>query len=268
MPYLSLDPDCDLYYVDDDYTPPWDEREVAVLVHGVAEHHGVWFDWIPRLAPHYRLIRLDLRGFGASSVPPPSYAVSVQGFAEDVQRLIEHLGDAPVHLICAKLGGTIGMQLAMNAPQVLRSLTVIGSPASFVAKQKEHLEWVNLVRDHGVRTWAERTMRGRLGQDVPQAMFDWWVDLMASANPDMLQRLFQHIATLDLTPNLGTITTPTLMITGAGSVLAGTDTVKRWANAIPNCQLHIVPGTSYHVAATDAEECATVTLDFLRQRNT
>jgi pimeloyl-ACP methyl ester carboxylesterase len=58
------------------------------------------------------------------------------------------------------------------------------------------------------------------------------------------------------------------MITGAGSVLAGTDTVKRWADAIPSCQLHIVPGTSYHVAATDTEECATVTLDFLRQLNT
>ena len=268
MAYLKLDDDCELYYVEDDYTPPWETRDVVMLVHGVAEHSGVWFDWIPRLASHYRLIRLDLRGFGASSVPPPSYSVSVANFADEVRRLIEHLDVGPIHLICAKLGGTIGMQLATMAPELLRSLTVIGSPAALAAKQKEHLDWVDLVRDRGVRTWAETTMRGRLGRDVPQAMFDWWIDLMSSANPDVLQRLFQHIATVDLTPKLSTILTPTLMITGAGSVLADTDTVKRWADAIPNCRLHIVQGTSYHVAATDADECAPVSLDFLRQLGT
>ncbi len=49
-----------------------------------------------------------------------------------------------------------------------------------------------------------------------------------------------------------------------GAVALWESTMER----IPNCQLHIVPGTSYHVAATDTEECATLTLDFLRQRNT
>ncbi|MCZ6875661.1 MAG: alpha/beta hydrolase [bacterium] len=134
-----------------------------------------------------------------------------------------------------------------------------------MAKQQEHLDWVDLVRDHGVRSWAETTMRGRLGRNVPQAMFDCWIDLMSSANPAVLQRLFQPIATFDLTPKLSTILTPTLMITRAGSVLADSDTVKRWAEAIPNCRLHIVQSTSYHVAATDAGECATLSLDFLRQ---
>ncbi len=80
MPYLSLEPGCTLHYLDDDYTRPWESHEVAVLVHGVAEHRGVWFEWMPHLAPHSRLIHLDLRGFGASSVhrqntPSPSLAL-------------------------------------------------------------------------------------------------------------------------------------------------------------------------------------------------
>lgn len=55
------------------------------------------------------------------------------------------------------------------------------------------------------------------------------------------------------------------MISGAGSVLASVDTVEQWARAIPNCHLHIIPDTSYHLAATHVAECARVTLEFLRQ---
>ncbi len=84
-------------------------------------------------------------------------------------------------------------------------------------------------------------------------------------HPQVLERLLAHIAGVDLTPHLGSIRTPTLMISGAGSVLAPVDTVEQWAKAIPDCRLHIIPGTSYHLAATHVAECARVTLEFLRQ---
>ena len=71
MPYLSLAPDGRLHYLGDNYTRPWESHEVSVVVHGVAEHSGVWFEWIPYLVLDYRLIRPDLRGFGASSMSPP-----------------------------------------------------------------------------------------------------------------------------------------------------------------------------------------------------
>ena len=104
-----------------------------------------------------------------------------------------------------------------------------------------------------------------VGQDASEAMLTWWTDLMSAAPPQVLERLLAHIAGVDLTPHLGSIRTPTLMISGAGSVLASADTVEQWTRAIPNCRLHIIPGTSYHLAATHVAECARVTLEFLRQ---
>lgn len=56
-----------------------------------------------------------------------------------------------------------------------------------------------------------------------------------------------------------------MMISGAGSVLAPVDTVEQWAKAIPDGRLHVIPRTSYHLAATHVTECARVTLEFLRQ---
>ena len=66
-------------------------------------------------------------------------------------------------------------------------------------------------------------MRECLGEEAPGAMFAWWVDLMATANPHVLEWLFAHVATIDLASQLSQITAPTLMITDAGSVLAGTN---------------------------------------------
>jgi pimeloyl-ACP methyl ester carboxylesterase len=90
-------------------------------------------------------------------------------------------------------------------------------------------------------------MRGRLGQEVPEAMFTWWTDLMRAAHPQMFERLLAHIAGVDLPPPPGSYAHATLMISRAGSVLASVNSVEPWAKAIPNCRLYIIPGTSYHL---------------------
>jgi hypothetical protein len=40
---------------------------------------------------------------------------------------------------------------------------------------------------------------------------------------------------------------------------------RQWAKAILNCRLHVIPGTSYHLATTHVAECARMTLEFPRQ---
>jgi hypothetical protein len=66
-------------------------------------------------------------------------------------------------------------------------------------------------------------MRGPLGQEVSEAMFTWWTDLISAAYPQVLERLLAHSAGMDLPPHLGAMRRPTLMISRAGSVLASVD---------------------------------------------
>src|ERR1700733_12629293 len=77
----------------DDFTDPWSEREAILLLHGFAESGRAWFAWVPRLARGYRVVRPDLRGFGASPVPPRAAerTWSVQEFADDIARLLDEL---------------------------------------------------------------------------------------------------------------------------------------------------------------------------------
>jgi 3-oxoadipate enol-lactonase len=41
---------------------------------------------------------------------------------------------------------------------------------------------------------------------------------------------------------------------------------RAWQQQIPNSELLVIPGNSYHVAASDAERCAQATLDFIDRR--
>jgi 3-oxoadipate enol-lactonase len=55
------------------------------------------------------------------------------------------------------------------------------------------------------------------------------------------------------------------VITTEESGLGTVDRTREWQEKIPNSKLLVLPGKSYHVAASDAEACATETLKFMQQ---
>ena len=99
MPTAHLPGDLLMHYDDDAYTDPWSPAETVILHHGNAKSAKLWYGWVPLLARDYRVIRIDARGFGRSSVPPPGYPWSLGGFSTDLVHLMEHLDIDKAHLI-------------------------------------------------------------------------------------------------------------------------------------------------------------------------
>jgi pimeloyl-ACP methyl ester carboxylesterase len=58
---------------------------------------------------------------------------------------------------------------------------------------------------------------------------------------------------------------PTLVITTEGSGLASVEETRAWQQIIPNSDLLVLPGNSYHVAASHAIQCAQATLAFIER---
>ena len=85
MPTADLPGDLSMYYEDDDFTDPWARPDTVILHHGNAKNARLWYAWVPLLARDFRVIRLDARGFGRSSVPAPGYPWSLD----------EHAGSRP-----------------------------------------------------------------------------------------------------------------------------------------------------------------------------
>ena len=110
---------CTLHYEE------YGHGEPVLLLHGLGSSSLDWEYQIPELAARYRVIVPDARGHGRSDKPNERY--SIAGFSADLIALIEHLNLGPAHVVGLSMGGMIGFQLAVDQPQLLKSLCIVNS---------------------------------------------------------------------------------------------------------------------------------------------
>jgi 3-oxoadipate enol-lactonase len=109
----------------------------VVLVHGLGSSARDWEQQVPSLASRYRVLTYDIRGHGRTSKPRGPY--SVKQFAEDLAALLERLEHRPAHVVGISMGGMIAFQLAVDHPELVRSLTIVNSgPALVPHRLAEH----------------------------------------------------------------------------------------------------------------------------------
>src|SRR5204862_5879709 len=105
MPSLNISPDLNLHYLVDDFTDPWTKPETILLLHGNSESSAAWYAWVPLLARRFRVVRPDMRGYGASTPMPREFKWSLDVIIDDYTRLMDSLGVPRFHLVGAKIGG-------------------------------------------------------------------------------------------------------------------------------------------------------------------
>jgi pimeloyl-ACP methyl ester carboxylesterase len=97
-----------------------------VLIHGWPQHWWSWRHLIPRLAEDYRVLALDLRGWGWSEAPPGSYAKAT--FAADVIGLLDAEGLDRVRLMGHDWGGFTAFLLALEHPDRIERMVTLDIP--------------------------------------------------------------------------------------------------------------------------------------------
>jgi 3-oxoadipate enol-lactonase len=268
MPTLHIPPSLDLHYVVDDYNHPWRTPGTILLLHGNAESGAAWYGWVPRLARHYRVVRPDMRGFGASTPMPRDFAWSLDILIDDFCRLMDALDVERFHLVGAKIGGTIARAFAARRPERVRTLTVVGTPPPYRVGAAERVPALTeTFETQGVEHWARENMAERLGSAFPPEGVAWWTRFMGRTAVSTQVGFMKTIACADVRADLPHITRPTLVITTEGSGLASVDDTRTWQQTIPDSELLVLPGDSYHVAASHAAQCAQATLAFIERRD-
>lgn len=97
----------------------------VLLLHGFPQTHAMWHDVAPTLAEHFTVVASDLRGYGASGKPPGTESYSFRHMAADQTALMAHLGHTQFHVVGHDRGGRTAHRLALDAPQAVKSLTVM-----------------------------------------------------------------------------------------------------------------------------------------------
>ena len=263
MPYARIDYSLDMYYEDDDFTDPWRSSETVVLHHGNAKNARLWYAWVPLLARQYRVIRLEARGFGRSTVPPEGYRWSLSRFAADVRGLLDYLELEQVHLIGETVGGTISLQFASEYPQRLLSVTTCTSPYKF-AGVPSYLESYNKVRDEGVEAWVRGTSERRLETgDSDAAHQEWYINQMAQTPARVVMETLDYLSRQDLTGALRRIQTPALVLASEQNAQDNPGRTTGMAGLLPNGRLRVIPGTSGYVQHSAPELCVKAWREFV-----
>jgi len=109
-------------------------------------------------------------------------------------------------------------------------------------------------------------MGGRLGGTFPAEGVEWWIRFMGRAPLSTLVGFNASINYSDIRADVARIACPTLVITTDESGLASVEETRAWQQTIAGSELLVIPGNSFHVAASDAEPCARATLDFIARR--
>jgi len=266
MPTFEASSDLTMHYLVDDFTDPWTKPETILLLHGNAESSRAWYAWVPLLARRFRVVRPDMRGYGASTPMPRDFKWSLDLIIDDYARLMDALGIQRFHLVAAKIGGVVGRAFAARRPNRVATLTVIGSPPPLRKGAERIPALTEEFETHGVKHWARRTMAGRLGDGFPAEGVEWWIEFMGRTPLSTLVGFNATINYSDIRADVPKIACPTLVITTDESGLASVDETRAWQQTIRDSELLVLPGNSYHVATTHAERCVQATLEFIARR--
>ena len=250
------------YYIDD-FTNPWTKAPTLLLLHAAMGSARRWFGWIPHLARDWRVVRLDLRGHGASQVPPADTPLTLERLVGDVVELLDHLGLGATHVVGNSAGGYLGQQLAMTRPERVTSLSLYGSTPGL--KNSQAPSWIPQIQAKGMRGFLAETIRDRLPRDADPGLVEWFLDEAAKNDPAYIGKFVLLMASYDWSGEVDRIACPTMV------VIPGAETVGSLANYEPfrrlkDVEFKVYDGLPHNICDAVPDRCAGDLRAFLDRR--
>ena len=211
-----------------------------VLLHALGADMRMWEPQREALEADHRVVRLDLRGHGASDAPPGPYTVEL--LAEDVLAVCEDIGLPRFHLCGLSLGGLVALWLASRHPGCLRS-AVFSNTAARIGTPELWEERIAAIRRAGMEGIREA------------ALSRFFSESFATAHPEVVRAAeetllttssegyigcCEALRTADLRSEVSSISVPSLILAGRRDVSTPPEEVHRLHDQIPDGELVVL----------------------------
>jgi 3-oxoadipate enol-lactonase len=237
----------DIFYEETGEGPP------VLLLHGLGSSTRDWENQTPALARGHRVIAMDVRGHGRSARPAGPYSVSQ--FAADAVALLRALKATPAHVIGLSMGGMIAFQMAVDAPDVVRSMVIVNSGPAMVLQGAQKAALVlrfAIVRLFGMKAMGSMIASKVFPQPEQAELRGTFIARMSENDPRAYLDAVRAINGWSVAGRIGGIACPVLVVS-SDQDYTPVDWKRKYAAKIPNARVEVIRN-SHHVAPYDQPE--------------
>ncbi len=238
-------------------------QPVLVLSNSIGTDLHMWDRQIESLSKHFRVLRYDARGHGASNAPAGAYSMDRLG--RDVIELLDALGIGRVHFCGLSLGGFVGQWLGIHTPERIDRLILcntssfLGPAAQFDARIAAVLEASDL----------SETASMFLGNWFPSSMLvagspvvEEFRSVLLATHPLGFAGSYAAVRDADLRRTVALIGAPTLVIAGRYDTVTSLGHGELLAATVPGARLLVLPAV--HLSNVEyPDEFMAAVLEFL-----
>jgi pimeloyl-ACP methyl ester carboxylesterase len=258
-----------------------DEAEPLLLMHGLGATKASWLTVLPQLAARYRVIAVDLPGFGRSSKPIGRYDAA--WFCGHVCRFLDGMAIDRCHVAGNSMGGKVAMELAMLDPERVIDIMCLCPASAF--SDRPMLRLVQLLRPElGVAVGF--VPRSRVRKTIESLFSDSgmlegvWIEAAIDdftrvwRNPKARGAFFAAARSIYLEDahgeagfytRLELMKTPSLFVYGEQDSIITHRFSEKIRSCLPSAKVHVWPDCGHVPQIEHPERTAEVMLDFMSQ---
>lgn len=218
----------------------------------------LWSAAAEHLSDHFHVIGWDLPGHGTNASVPEG-RLSMAALARDVLELVDEVRsegrDRTFHYAGDSVGGAVGLQLLLDAPERVASATLLCTGARIGTDEYWRERRASVSAEGTSSLVASASERwfgpGYLEREPEQG--DAILDALVATDDAAYVAVCTALEIFDVRDRLAEVTTPTLVVAGEADVATPPDVGREIAEGVTDARLEVLPGVA-HLAPVEAPE--------------
>ncbi len=233
-----------------------------VMVHANPFDHNLWMYQIAHFSTYFRVIAVDIRGYGRSDKPATPF--TLKDMADDVLGVCRDEGIQQAVLGGVSVGSGIALQLGLDYPEIFKALILVGGNSGGGGNIDDRIHGYTKI---GIETYHIQHLQELVAADFSESklgkyLLNTFVERDPWLSGECIGQIFRARGGADMSPRLGSMKVPTLVINGEydNSLAAG----KRTASLIPGAVHKILPKTGHACCIEDPAGFDEFIIEFLK----
>ncbi|MYY87045.1 MULTISPECIES: 3-oxoadipate enol-lactonase [unclassified Streptomyces] len=230
-----------------------EHKPVLLLSNSIGTDLHMWDGQVPALTEHFRLLRYDARGHGASDVPGGPYSLDRLG--RDVVELLDALGLQRVHVLGLSLGGIVAQWLGIHVPERVDRLVLSNTAAHLGPANQWDQPIAELLEAPDMRVTADRFLHNWFPAHMLRGddeVVEGFRRTLLATRREGVAGSWAAVRDSDLRRTATLIPNPTLVIAGEHDTVTSAAHGKELAATVPGARFTVLP--TVHMANVEAQE--------------